>query len=581
MRSFAALFISIDESTSTNSKVAAMAQYFVRAAPADAAIAVYFLAGGKPRRIIASKELRTAANTAIGLADWLFEECYQAVGDLAETIALLLPPATSISSLGLSQWLNDRLLALATMDSASAIERIQKYWSELSVNERLVLNKLLTGGFRLGVSKLLVIRALAQAFSIDGKVIAQRMIGYTDGRQLPSTARYAELIAVISNDISSNGARNSSDASRTSADGAGITAGTDYSGHPYPFFLAQSLQSDPHTALGERSDWLAEWKWDGIRVQLVKRAGRVWLWSRGEELITERFPELEAAAAPLSDGNVIDGELLAWDFAMARPLPFAILQKRIARKALSPKFLREHPVALVAYDLLEAQGRDIRARPQTERRAALSSLITACFEPAALAPIQLSPLIEAADWTALAQLRDHSRERGVEGFMLKRTDAAYGSGRVKADARGQWWKWKVDPYSIDCVLIYAQRGHGRRASLYTDYTFAVWDQDVVKEAAEPRPRKLVPFAKAYSGLTDQEIGRVDALIRKTVIEKFGPVRSVTPTLVFELGFEGLSLSTRHKSGVAVRFPRILRWREDKTIEQANTLADLKRLAGIA
>jgi DNA ligase-1 len=415
----------------------------------------------------------------------------------------------------------------------------------------MVSLKLLTGAFRVGVSKLLVTRALAALAQIDAKRVAQRLVGYTDLSHRPTAQRYLALIAAESEDEHAQ-----------------------RGGQPYPFFLAHPLQQPLEqfdAQLGPASDWLVEWKWDGIRAQLVKRDGRLWLWSRGEELITERFPELHELAEALPDGSVLDGELVAWKEPAADSgvvfgiQPFALLQQRIGRKTLSRKLLEEVPAALLAYDLLEWRGEDWRSRPQDERRARLELLVAKVGD----GRLQLSPQLTGRDWQDLARQREASRELGVEGMMLKRRDSLYGVGRTRD--LGLWWKWKIDPFSVDAVLIYAQRGHGRRASLYSDYTFAVWDDST------PGERVLVPFAKAYSGLTDEEMRKVDAIIRKTTVEKFGPVRSVTPTLVFELGFEGIALSKRHKSGVAVRFPRMLRWRTDKRVEDADTLATLQGL----
>ncbi len=537
MREFARLYAELDETTATNRKLDALRNYFEHAAPENAAWAVYFLAGGKPRQAVPSKLMRQYAIEYAGLDDWLFDECYSAVGDMAETIAHILPPPTQHSDIGLAVWMEERIGPLRGADPATIREALFSYWDELTSRERFLFVKLIGGGFRVGVSKLLVTRALAAIAAVDSKLIAQRLMGWTDGRVRPTGAGFLQLIAAQSDDEHKL-----------------------RGGQPYPFFLAHQLQGEP-AALGEMADWQVEWKYDGIRAQLVRRGGQNYLWSRGEDLITERFPELAALALP--EGTVVDGEVLVWLDSDA-PAPFADLQKRIGRKTLSAKFLSEYPAVLLAYDLLELDGVDLRTLPQHERRALLETLVTGVAKP----QLRISPLVTADTWDDLGKLRAESRSRGVEGMMLKARDAHYGVGRTK-DV-GTWWKWKIDPYAIDAVLIYAQAGSGRRASLYTDYTFAVWDG----EGAE---RKLVPFAKAYSGLTDAEIRQVDNAVRKTTVEKFGPVRSVKPTMVFEIGFEGIALSTRHKAGIAVRFPRILRRRDDKTVEQADTLDTLKGL----
>ncbi|WP_250528745.1 ATP-dependent DNA ligase [Caballeronia sp. ATUFL_F1_KS4A] len=543
MKRFATLYAALDATTSTNEKLEALIAYFSGAQAEDAAWASYFLAGGKPRQSVPTRLLTEFARERAGLPEWLFEESYQAVGDLAETIAHVLPPASGESSLGLAQWIEERILTLRGADRSELRERLLSYWDELNWSERFLLTKLIGGGFRVGVARQLVVRALAQVAGVDHKRIAQRMVGWTDSREKPSAARYLRLIA-------------------PAAEGDDVdTPHESDIGLPYPFFLAHPLQADPAT-LGSPDDWIVEWKWDGIRAQLVKRAGRVWIWSRGEDLVTERFPELASLGEALPDGTVIDGEILAWEPGADAPLPFARLQPRITRKSLTKKVLADSPAALLAYDLLEIDGRDQRMEPLHARRAQLDALASSL----AVNVLRVSPVVTASDWTALAKLRDESRARGVEGFMLKERASMYGVGRTKAS--GTWWKWKIDPYAIDAVLLYAQRGHGRRASLYTDFTFAVWDE-------ADGMRTLVPFAKAYSGLTDEEMRQVDAIVRKTTIEKFGPVRSVTPTLVFEIGFEGIQASPRHKSGIAVRFPRMLRWRTDKKIEDADTLDILK------
>ena len=550
MKRFAALYAALDATTSTNDKLAALTSYFAATAPEDAAWASYFLAGGKPRQSVPTRLLSDLARERAGLPEWLFEESYHAVGDLAETIAHILPPAQRDSELGLTQWIEQRVLTLRGVAPEELRTRLLSYWDELDWSGRFLLTKLIGGGFRVGVARQLVVRALAEVAGVDHKRIAQRMVGWTDSQQKPDAARYLRLIApeATEEDAALNAQAHDSDP-----------------GLPYPFFLAHPLQADPST-LGDPSAWQIEWKWDGIRAQLVKRGGRVWIWSRGEDLITDRFPEVAALGEALPDGFVIDGEILAWEPGAAEPLPFARLQPRIARKTLTKKILADSPATLLAYDLLEAHGKDLRMMPLGERRAQLDALAMTIDGTLARDLLRVSPLLSASDWHTLAVLREESRARGVEGLMVKERESMYGVGRTKAS--GVWWKWKIDPYAVDAVLVYAQRGHGRRASLYTDFTFAVWDE-------ANGMRTLVPFAKAYSGLTDEEMRQVDAIVRKTTIEKFGPVRSVTPTLVFEIGFEGIQASPRHKSGVAVRFPRMLRWRTDKHIDDADTLAMLK------
>ena len=561
MKRFSRLFAELDASTATGAKVNALKRYFAQAPPADAAWAVYFLAGGKPRQVVPTAALRTLACARAGIEDWLFEECYQAAGDLAETIAHVLPPPRAVSDVGLAEWVEQRLLPLRGADGAVQAERIAGYWDELDTGGRFLLTKLIGGGFRVGVSKLLVQRAIAELAGIDAKLVAQRMMGYTDAKVAPNAALYLRL---------------------GSRDALGLAD----AGQPYPFFLAHAIESpliDFEARLGPPADWLVEWKYDGIRAQVVKRAGQVWVWSRGEELVTERFPEVVAQARALPDGCVLDGEIVVWKDG--RPAPFNLLQQRIGRKTLTARVLADAPVDFIAYDLLEWQGADLRGQPQALRRTLL-------IEAAATAKLRVSPLESGASWAELAGLRESARERGVEGFMLKHRDARYGTGRTKAD--GTWWKWKIDPLSVDAVLIYAQAGHGRRASVYTDYTFAVWNRmpadaaeadEVVaailrREPARVDGLQLVAFAKAYSGLSDAEFRDVDRVIRQTTLEKFGPVRSVKPTLVFELGFEGINRSPRHKSGIAVRFPRMLRMRGDKPLHEADTLQTLEALLAL-
>ena len=562
MKHFSRLFAELDSTTSTLAKVEAMQRYFATAHAQDAAWAVYFLSGGKPRQVVKTATLRRLACELAGIEDWLFEECYQAVGDLAETIAYILPLEFDSSDLGLAAWIEDRLLPLRGLSEEEIAQRVKGFWRELDSQGRFLLIKLVGGSFRVGVSKLLVQRALAAHSGIDAKRIAQRMMGYIDAKVAPTALKYEALIAV------------NTDQQADILD----------AGQPYPFFLAHQLDApiqEFSSRLGQVSDWQVEWKYDGIRGQIVKRARQVWIWSRGEELVTERFPEIVALAQTLPDGVVLDGEILVWTDE-AKPSNFALLQQRIGRNTLTKKILAAAPVTFMAYDLLEANGEDVRQKPQHQRRVLLEQVLGSTA-------LKISPIEQLASWDEFATLRLESRGRGVEGFMLKRRDAAYGTGRTKAD--GLWWKWKIDPMTIDCVLIYGQTGHGRRASLYTDYTFAVWNrqpdnaqeaENFVKFIEQRTPIQagglhLVAFAKAYSGLTDAEFKQIDSVIRKTTLEKFGPVRSVKPSLVFELGFEGVSLSSRHKSGIAVRFPRMLRIRFDKPLHEANTLDDLKML----
>ncbi|MES2189207.1 MAG: ATP-dependent DNA ligase [Pseudomonadota bacterium] len=573
MKYFAHLFTELDATTSTNAKVEALRRYFARAAARDAAWAVYFLSGGKPRQVVKTAALRSLACQAAGIDDWLFDECYQATGDLAETIAYILPLDFADSDMSLADWMENRLLPLRGLPEDEVALRVRAYWRELDSQGRFLLTKLVGGGFRVGVSKLLVQRALAAHSGIDPKRIAQRMMGYTDAKVMPSASKYEALLT----------------------DAGGETPDVRDAGQPYPFFLAHQLDVPPEgldAKLGPVDGWQVEWKYDGIRGQVVKRAGQVWIWSRGEELVTERFPEIVSLAQSLPDGTVLDGEIVVWieDLQAAiplagRPASFALLQQRIGRKIPGKKILADAPVTFMAYDLLELAGHDVREKPQLERRSQLEALLAGTA-------LRISPVETLATWSAFAVLRKESRARGVEGFMLKRVDAAYGTGRTKAD--GLWWKWKIEPMTIDCVLIYAQAGHGRRASLYTDYTFAVWSRrpesaeeaDAVmgaierREPAQPGTLQLVAFAKAYSGLTDEEFKQVDSVIRKTTLEKFGPVRSVRPSMVFELGFEGINRSPRHKSGMAVRFPRMLRIRSDKPLHEADTLEDLELLLNL-
>ena len=525
MKQFANLYARLDESTKTNDKVRALSEYFASADPADASWAVYFLIGRKPRQVVGTRKLRKWAAEESGVSSWLFDESYDAVGDLSETIALLLPPPVTNSHRLLHSWVEEILLPMRSDDESVQRETIVDAWRSMDDRERFVWNKLISGSFRVGVSAQLVTRAIAKVSGVEATVIAHRLMGVWR----PSPDFFQRLTA-----------RDAGDADLS---------------QPFPFCLAHPLEASPES-LGSPAEWQVEWKWDGIRSQMIRRKGEIYIWSRGEELVTDRYPELAFLANLLPDGTAIDGEILPWK--EGKPLAFGQLQRRIGRKTLGKTILAEVPVAIMAYDLLEDHGEDVRGFPIEWRRRRLAEIVASIDR----SNLMLSPIVEADSWAGLADERMRSRDLQAEGLMLKRLGSPYRVGRV----RGDWWKWKINPYTIDAVLTAAQRGSGKRASLYTDYTFSLWDDG-----------KLVPIAKAYSGLTDQEIGRVDNFVRKHMIEKFGPVRTVKPDLVFELAFEGIQASSRHKSGVAVRFPRILRWREDKPADQADTLDTLKAM----
>jgi DNA ligase-1 len=525
MREFAALYQALDETNRTTGKIKALKEYFEQAEPEDAAWTLALFTSRRPKRPVSTTKVREWAREKAGLSEWLFSECYDAVGDLAETIAIILPEGKRHSEHGLTWWIKSRLFGLRNLDEDQQREMLVDTWESLNRRERFVFNKLITGSFRVGVSRETVLKGLSQAIGVEVPVLAHRI----SGEWQPSAEFYRGLCS---------GETDDADVSR-----------------PYPFYLAYPLEESPEI-LGEPSEWLIEWKWDGIRAQLIRRDGKVFLWSRGEDLITERFPEINQIGDELPDGTVLDGEVLA--FSKDKPLPFGELQRRIGRKTVGKKLLAEVPVTFMAYDLLEQEGGDIRDLPMAERRRRLERLSEEVDS------LRISPKLSGEDWAKLAELRETSRDRLVEGFMIKRLTSRYQAGRKKGD----WWKWKIAPLTVDAVLINAQRGSGRRASLYTDYTFGVWDGN-----------ELVPFAKAYSGLTDEEIRKVDRFVRQNTQEKFGPVRSVRPKLVFEIAFEGIRPSNRHKSGVAVRFPRILRWRHDKPKEEADSLDSVKSLLG--
>jgi DNA ligase-1 len=525
MKNFTQLFTALDQTTKTLDKIQALVTYFENANDRDKLWSIALLSHRRPKRSVNATLLGLWASELAKLPHWLFEESYHVVGDLAETISLVLPPPEEISNTSLTDWI-EFIKSLEPLTIDQKKEKILWAWNRLESMQRFVFNKLITGSFRIGVSQQLMVKALAKHAAVKENVIAHRLMGNWS----PEYSKFQEL--VLSEDTL--------DLSR-----------------PYPFYLAYALEGEVGD-LGNIADWQAEWKWDGIRGQAIVRNRELFIWSRGEELVTDKYPEFTVFLDLLPDGTVLDGEILP--FKNDLPLSFNKLQTRIGRKSLTQKLLKEVPVSFVAYDLLEWQGEDIREWPLHARRNQLAQL---CIAPNSA--LRLSPVVTVDTWEKLAEERMRARELFSEGIMLKRKDSVYRDGR----RRGDWWKWKIDPFTIDAVMIYAMSGHGRRANLYTDYTFAVWNGD-----------QLVPFAKAYSGLTDEEIRAVDRWVKQNTIEKFGPVRSVKPALVFEIAFEGIAKSTRHKSGIALRFPRINRWRKDKPIQEANTLEDLVKILEI-
>jgi len=536
MQAFAALFERLDQTTSTNEKVEIMAEFFRRQDAETGAWALFFLSGRKLKQLIGSAKLRQWVQDVVCLPDWLIAECYAAVGDTAEMVALMLSAAEhrspeSTNALSLGEWMTDRILPLATMDDASRRRRIIDWWQELSQKEIFILNKLLTGSLRVGVSETLVYRALASVFSLRTSVIASRLMADWH----PSAELFRQLGRFA-------------DENDSAPPGDSVLL-------PLPFCLASQLDKDPEE-LGSIGEWQCEWKWDGIRCQMVKRGAQLEIWSRGEERITSSFPDLAAMLLNVPGDWILDGEIVAGDWR--RPQLFQTLQIRINRKKPTESLMATTPVSILAYDLLQLNGQSLREKTLAERRYALEALLRLSISSS----LGISPLLSAASWKEVADLRDQSRDRGAEGVMLKGKRTLYETGRK----RGVWFKWKVDPLTIDAVLTAAQPGTGRRASLYTDYTFSLWSGET-----------LVPIAKAYSGLTDAEVRELDSWIRKHTTERFGPVRMVEALRVFEIGFEGINRSERHKSGFAVRFPRMLRERTDKHARDANRLQDLEQL----
>ena len=537
MKRFAELIMKLATTTKTNAKLEAIRAYFSEANSEDKIWVIALFTGRRPKRSVNSALLRASCMQAANIDPWLFEECYHTVGDLAETISLLIPESDidtkDVVEYSLSHYMN-LLRNIGKEDDDVKALFVSEAWTQMNRSEIFVFNKLMTGGFRIGVSQKLMVNAIAKTTDVSPSIIAHRIMGDWN----PATISFDELMST----------------EHSAADDS----------KPYPFYLAYAIENEV-SELGNEDEWQAEWKWDGIRGQIIKRNDELFVWSRGEELMTDKFPEYKILQELLPNGTAIDGEIISLatpseegNFA---PLPFSALQTRIGRKNITSKQLKEAPVGFIAYDIIEENGKDIRMMSMLERRKKLEEIINKINVPF----LHLSPIINFNNWEELINVRKQSRDKGSEGIMLKRKNSEYKDGRK----RGDWWKWKIDPLTIDAVMIYAQKGSGRRSNLYTDYTFAVKDGD-----------NLVTFAKAYSGLTDKEFAQVDNFVKRNSIEKFGPVRTVKPELVFELAFEGIAESKRHKSGVALRFPRMSRWRKDKKPEDINTLDDLKMMLKI-
>lgn len=533
MKNFATLIKELDSSNKTTVKVDALTEYFRHASDQDKVWAIAILSHRRPPRPVNTTLLRIWANELANIPLWLFEESYHIVGDLAETIALVIPTTLEHSDKSLTEYLQE-MIALKKKTDAEKREYLHQNWLSLNYYERFVFTKLITGSFRIGVSQKLMTRALSKASGVDEDILAYKLMGNWD----PHTITFQELVL--------------------------DEKSSDYLSKPYPFYLAYPIEGEI-SSLGNPEDWSIEHKWDGIRSQTIIRENEIYVWSRGEELVTDKYPEFARLVGVIPDGTVIDGEILP--FLNGELGTFNDLQTRIGRKTVSAALLSKTPVIIKAYDILEWQGEDIRTKPYEFRRKILEQLFENIDIRESEVPLQLSERITLRSWDDVTAERLRSRDLKSEGLMLKRNDSAYLVGRKKGD----WWKWKIEPLAVDAVLTYAMRGHGRRSNLFTDYTFALW------QTSDTGARELVTFAKAYSGLTDAEFRKVDDWIKKNTLERFGPVRSVTPELVFEIGFEGIALSKRHKSGVATRFPRILRWRHDKKMDEADSIENLKNL----
>ncbi len=592
---FTRLFNELDETNHTVEQLAALERYFKAAPAADAAWALHLLIGAKAPRALKNSQLREWISTVADLPTWLVDESCETVGDIAETLALLLPDPPTVpagGSLALHRLITERLLPLAGLGPEARRDLVVTTWRELDGAQRFIWNKLITGSFRIGVSRTQVARALGKTAGVSASVMAHRLLGF----QEPTEAAFRALLA---------------------AESANENFG------PYPFQTANAIKSaepagDPTIEsldlfprlvgapgtgptitrpeeLGSASDWQAEWLLDGLRVQVMRRGDAVLIWSQDEELLNPEFPEIAEAAQLLPDGTVLDGDLVVWPASDVCPGTRADIQQRLSHATPGAGLQRKLPVVFIAQDIIEAAEIDQRGRPLLARRRQLAEVLAPAADrhretqatrpasgstdgsqmdlfgspPAAAAHhapfrFRAASLVSFGSWEQLASLRREARDHGAAGLILKRTESCYGAS-VETSA---WWIWPIEPLRINAVLIAALPGHGNSPRAFSDYTFAVWCDD-----------ELVPFAKTGTGLTEIGFRAMDDFIRAHITGKFGPVRSVKAELVFELEFDSVQTSTRHKSGLVVRSARIHRRRPELSAAEADTLEALRLLVG--
>ncbi len=530
MRRFAELIDRLIYTPGRNAKLRLIGDYLRATPDPDRGWALAALTGEIDLPAVKSAAIRAMMEERSDPA--LFRMSRDFVGDTAETVALLWPdPADDI---GATPTISAIIARLAVLKRGEGPAVLAALLDTMDAEARYALIKLASGGLRVGVSGRLARTAVANAFAVDVETIEEVWHGLAPP--------YAELFAW--------------------AEGRGPLPCIDNQPVFRPFMLAHPLEEPgaPERAV-DLADYAAEWKWDGIRVQLVHAGGETRLYSRGGDDITAAFPDIANAFA---HDAVLDGELLVRGIVQGGEdggaASFNALQQRLGRKSVSAAMLRDAPAFVRLYDVLVDAGEDVRALPWSERRARLEALMPA-LDPERF---DLSALIEAADFDALATIRAASRDSAIEGVMLKRRDAPYVAGR----RAGLWYKWKRDPLTVDCVMLYAQRGSGKRSSFYSDYTFGCWSGD------PDAGGELLPVGKAYSGFTDEELRWLDKFVRDNSMARFGPVREVAKSLVLEVAFDSVHRSKRHKSGLAMRFPRISRIRRDKPAAEADHVATL-------